>query len=1127
MRSLLLAFAVMAIMSTLVITSSVIFAQESSPKAITGVTTESSVAGSLTISWNAPSQAPTDYRVAWYKDGEDFPSWKDANVPGVKGNNYPVTPTLSLTGLDGKSSYTIRVRARYAGDSHGPWSDTVSATPSGVTERPPRQSPSVTATATPNYVPTNVKIAPGDGGRMTVFWDAGDTNNIPDKFVVNYRSGGYSYGVGTFVSESNETNPDGIRESCCDNGKVRAGFKIVSATDAESDSDFGYELEIPGTASRSIRPDNVFIFKVYGVKGNGTNSSHYHGSSNVSITSGKNHNLTWSDSDRYAATIELEWNGSNQINNVILLYKSGTHDYPTVPASLTPASGDTSAGGKNVAGYRVLAGSATSHSFTGSDNMALDSAYEFTLRPYDTDTSIVMLDSAERTVGHRKSPTSTIHGTPVSSGCLGEITEINKTSPSSAPIQFQSDISFTADSTPARYLFKARSDCFSAAAPYKDDGADWITNMAATHRGSRSLDVDFSVAAFIGSDSTRSGEKRYADVWAYSWNNQLFQGSNTPRVTVIQSYSLVNSCIPDDGVAVSASDGTTNLLTGSDGLDLSVGSAGASYKLNFDFVSSCNTSGLEMKTDPDVIRVTAGSYGAASVTGYDKSLVFTVAPYTGQDPTKHNTSRTVDVWIFQTNTADNTADDGVYTKKVSITQPYDFDPPITVECDPVNCTFYPSATPNEISQGFSRSLRIKHSYDATHFSGNVSSDITHNAGSHIGAQVPENADPSGFRSVTVAGNGSFEIKYEVWDDEDQTDRTSVSTTVTATTVPPGVADCTIWMHPVLLNVVRGAGSGYLDVNIPSDSTCKDTSDRDVAFADKPQLRDSFDPAEHIVVDSDWVTNLRKGTHSKCSSNATCVLYDVTANPGPARTAEFDIYIGFDRQLNLVSDTVSVRQMAVLPVCTAKSFASVSSSDVAYIVGDSYRGEGMTGTWKYFSTDEEGEGCASTGMYLPGAGLYHICGSNDPDDCGTGRGSVWESSGNRTAPKAIKENVDGTDTTVAEWVAVRVKDSTDSGCTSPSLIVKEDDRWISLHFGCSDDSALLRDDDFASWGLTAATATETHADVSLSPWKTPTTKWGVWELTCPDAGVAGGVTISGSVTYNGTAYTATKTGVCSP
>ncbi len=94
--------------------------------------------GELVITWDAPGNAPDDYRVTWKKSDGKWHSYKNANtVEG--GNAFPSGTSHTVTGLEEGTAYQARVRARYHDDNgkveqSGPWSDaveiTISATPS-------------------------------------------------------------------------------------------------------------------------------------------------------------------------------------------------------------------------------------------------------------------------------------------------------------------------------------------------------------------------------------------------------------------------------------------------------------------------------------------------------------------------------------------------------------------------------------------------------------------------------------------------------------------------------------------------------------------------------------------------------------------------------------------------------------------------------------------------------------------------------------------------------------------------------------------------------------------------------------------------------------------------------------
>ena len=56
--------------------------------AINGLTLSSDTPGTLTVSWDTPSPAPSDYRLRWAPAESDYLSWKDDNETD-RGNEYP------------------------------------------------------------------------------------------------------------------------------------------------------------------------------------------------------------------------------------------------------------------------------------------------------------------------------------------------------------------------------------------------------------------------------------------------------------------------------------------------------------------------------------------------------------------------------------------------------------------------------------------------------------------------------------------------------------------------------------------------------------------------------------------------------------------------------------------------------------------------------------------------------------------------------------------------------------------------------------------------------------------------------------------------------------------------------
>ena len=128
-------------------------AQAESHGAITGLTLSSDTPGTLTVSWEATSPTPTDYRVDWAKSDEDYQSWKVD-----EGHVYlaDTATTATIADLEHDTEYKIRMRARYYRGEHegkswgGPWAtETITVTgepaetptPEPVEEEPAKEEP--------------------------------------------------------------------------------------------------------------------------------------------------------------------------------------------------------------------------------------------------------------------------------------------------------------------------------------------------------------------------------------------------------------------------------------------------------------------------------------------------------------------------------------------------------------------------------------------------------------------------------------------------------------------------------------------------------------------------------------------------------------------------------------------------------------------------------------------------------------------------------------------------------------------------------------------------------------------------------------------------------------------------
>ncbi len=85
-----------------------------------GITLTSTQPGTIQITWEAPSEAPKDYRVVWAKAGENFLPRSD-----LAGNAFPTSPNHTITDLEEGEEYKVKVRARYYSGGPGDWSGVV------------------------------------------------------------------------------------------------------------------------------------------------------------------------------------------------------------------------------------------------------------------------------------------------------------------------------------------------------------------------------------------------------------------------------------------------------------------------------------------------------------------------------------------------------------------------------------------------------------------------------------------------------------------------------------------------------------------------------------------------------------------------------------------------------------------------------------------------------------------------------------------------------------------------------------------------------------------------------------------------------------------------------------------
>ena len=196
---------------------------QSSRGAITGLTLTSDAPGTLTVSWEAASPTPTDYRVDWAKSDEDYQSWKVD-----EGHLYPAetATAATITDLDHDTEYKIRMRARYYRGEHegkswgGPWAaDTITVagepaeapTPEPAEEEPAEEEPAEEEPAEEDTTPPagtidTITATDDEAGQLMLIWTAPAAPNAdPTDYHVNWAKSTEEYPADT--AEAGNAHP--------------------------------------------------------------------------------------------------------------------------------------------------------------------------------------------------------------------------------------------------------------------------------------------------------------------------------------------------------------------------------------------------------------------------------------------------------------------------------------------------------------------------------------------------------------------------------------------------------------------------------------------------------------------------------------------------------------------------------------------------------------------------------------------------------------------------------------------------------------------------------------------------------------------------------------------------------
>ena len=180
-------------------------------------TLSSTTDGEIVLSWETPSPAPSDYRVSYAPNGEDYLSWRDDNEDG-RGNTYPdgSATSLTLTGLPNGTLYKVSLRARYRTGEYannrwsGPWNEQT-----------------VTVAGQPAGTVTGLTLSSDAAGSLTIAWDTPSPS--PSDYRVNWAQVGQGFLSWSSPNEESRGNeyPTGNTNSLTLTGLTEgAEFKV-------------------------------------------------------------------------------------------------------------------------------------------------------------------------------------------------------------------------------------------------------------------------------------------------------------------------------------------------------------------------------------------------------------------------------------------------------------------------------------------------------------------------------------------------------------------------------------------------------------------------------------------------------------------------------------------------------------------------------------------------------------------------------------------------------------------------------------------------------------------------------------------------------------------------------------
>ena len=162
------------------------------PRDLDSVVLDSPRPGTIQVTWEAPSDAPVNYRLSWAKVSERFPT---RSAPD--GNAFLTSTTYTITGLEEGEWYKVKARARYNdGGGHGAWSDVARINVTISTNMP-------MASSVPDS-PLNPLVYPASNETLSVSWEAPsyDGGDAITGYRVQWKESSGNWTVSGDVSEA-------------------------------------------------------------------------------------------------------------------------------------------------------------------------------------------------------------------------------------------------------------------------------------------------------------------------------------------------------------------------------------------------------------------------------------------------------------------------------------------------------------------------------------------------------------------------------------------------------------------------------------------------------------------------------------------------------------------------------------------------------------------------------------------------------------------------------------------------------------------------------------------------------------------------------------------------------------